>query len=57
MTPSVAAMCNLSLPDSIIDDIVIQSNTYAFARTILEEKILVDGVMKRNPRWMYPNMY
>ena len=52
VTPSVAAMCNLALPDSIIDGIVIRSNTYAMARTKLNETILVDGVMKRNSRWM-----
>ena len=55
--PSVAAMCNLSLPDSIIDGIVTRSNMYAMARTKLEESILVDGVMKRNPRWMHPSKY
>ena len=57
VTPSIAAMCKLSLPDSIIDDIVIRSNTYALACTTLEEKILVDGVMKRNSRWMHQNKY
>ena len=50
VTPSVAAMCNLSLPDSIIDGIVIRSNTYAKAHTKLDETILVDCVMKKNPR-------
>ena len=50
-------MCNLSLPDSIIDGIVIRSNTYAMARTKLDETILVDGVMKRNPRWMHLNKF
>ena len=55
MTPSVAAMCNLALSDLIIDDIVIQSNTYALARTKLDETIMVDDVMKRNPRWMHLN--
>ena len=57
MTPSVAAMCKLSLPDSIINGIVIRSNTYAPARTKSDEKILVDSVMKKNPRWMHPNKY
>ena len=47
----------LSLPDSIIDGIVIRSNTYAKARTTLEGMILVNCVMKRNPRWMHPNKY
>ena len=50
-------MCNLSLPDSIIDGIVIQSNTYAKAGTILEATILVNGVMNRNPRWMHSYKY
>ena len=57
VTPSVTAMSKFSLPDPIIDGIAIRSNTYALARTTLEEKILVDGVIKRNPRWMYPNKY
>ena len=30
-------MCKLSLPDSIIDGIVLRSNTYALARTKLEQ--------------------
>ena len=55
--PSVAAMCDLSLPDSIIDGIVTRSNMYAMARTKLEENILVDGVLKRNPRWMLQYNY
>ena len=50
MTPFVDAMCTLSLPDSIIDGIVHRSNTYALARTKLEECELVDGAMKKNPR-------
>ena len=50
MTPSVAAMCQLSLPDSIIDGIIIRSNTNALARTKLDEKLLVDSVMKKSPR-------
>ena len=33
-------MCNLSLPDSIIDGIIIRSNTYAKARTTLKLTIL-----------------
>ena len=57
VTPSVAAMCKRFLPDSSIDGIVIRSNTYALARTALEEKILVEDVMKKNPRWMHPNKY
>ena len=57
MTLSVAAICNLSLPDSIINGIIIRSNTYAKARTKLDEMILVDSVMKRNLRWMHPNKY
>ena len=57
MTPSVAAMCNLALPDSIIDGIVIRSNTYAMTHTKLDETILVEGVMKRNLRWIQPNKY
>ena len=50
-------MCKLCLPDSIIDGIVIRSNTYALARTKLDETILVDGVMKKNPRWIHLNKY
>ena len=50
-------MYKLSLPDSIIDGNVIRSNTYALAGTKLDGKILVDGVMKKNPRWMHPNKY
>ena len=50
-------MCKLSLPDSIIDGIVIQSNIYALVYTKLDETILVDGVMKKNPKWMHPNKY
>ena len=57
VTPSAAAMCNLSLPDSIIGGIIIRSNTYTKARTKLDETILVDRVMKRNSRWMHPNKY
>ena len=57
MTPSVAAMCTLSLPDSIIDGIVHQSNMYGLVRTKLEGIILVDGVVKMNPRWMHPKKY
>ena len=57
VTPSVAAMCNLALPDSIVDGIVIRSNTYAMARTKLDETILVNGDMERNPRGMHPNKY
>ena len=49
VTPSVTAMCNLLLPDSIIDGTVIRSSTYAKAHTQLDEMILVNGVMKRNP--------
>ena len=36
VTPTVAAMCNLALLDSIIDGIVIRSNTYAMAHTKLD---------------------
>ena len=48
---------SLSLPDSIIDGIVQQSNIHSLTRTELEVTILVDGVTKRNPRWMYPNKH
>ena len=47
LTPSVAAMYKLSLSDSTTDGIVIQSNTYALVRTQLDEKIIVNIVMKR----------
>ena len=50
-------MCNLSLPALIIDCIVIRSNTYAKARTQLDETIMVNGLMKRDPRWMNSNKY
>ena len=49
MNPSVAAMCTLSLPDSIIDGIVLRSNTYALERTKLDEFELVNGRQKKNP--------
>ena len=57
MTPSIDDVCTLSLPDSIIDGIIHQSNTYAPACTKLEEPMLVDSVMERNPRWMHLNKY
>ena len=50
-------MCNLALPYSIIDGILIHSNTYAMSRTKLDGTILVDGVTKRNPIWMHPNKW
>ena len=50
VTPSVDAVCNLSLPDPIIDGIVHLSNTYALACTKLEETTLVGSVVKRNTR-------
>ena len=54
VTSSVDAMCMLYLPDSIIGGIVHQSNMYSLARTKLEKTILVDSVVKKNPRWMHP---
>ena len=57
VNPTVDAMCKLSLPDSIIDGIVLRSNTYALARTKLEQFELVEGVIKKNPRWMHPSKY
>ena len=48
---------NTPLPDSIIDGIVLRSNTYALARTKLEQFELVEGVMKKNPRYMHPSKY
>ena len=49
VTPSVAAMCTLSLPDSIIDGIVHRSNNFALARTKVEKFELVNGIFKKNP--------
>ena len=49
VNPTVAAMCNLSLPDSIIDGIVLRSNNYALARTKVKQYELVDGAFKKNP--------
>ena len=57
VNPTVDAMCKLSLPDSIIDGIVLRSNTYALARTKLEQYELVNGAFKKNPRWMHPAKY
>ena len=57
VTPSVAAMCTLSLPDSIIDGIVHRSNNYALVRTKMEQFELVNGAFKKNPRWMHPTKY
>ena len=57
MIPSVDAMCTLSLPDSFLDGIVQQPNTYSLTRAELEETILVDNVIERNSRWMHPNKY
>ena len=57
VNPTVDAMCKLLLPDSIIDGIVLRSNTYALARTKLEQFELVNGVVKKNPRWMHLSKY
>ena len=50
-------MCKLSLPDSIIDDIVLHLNTYSLACTKLEQYELVDGRLKKNPCWIHLSKY
>ena len=52
VNPIVAAMSNLSLPDLIIDVIVLQSNNYTLARTKVEKYELVDGAFKKNLCWI-----
>ena len=57
MNPTVDSMCKISLPDSIIDSIILQSNTYALACIKLKECELADGALKKNRHWMQPAKY